>query len=191
MFDWLTALCQPLGNPAMYSAMFALDPLTLQMQACEQQIIQQNLQNPRVQALYQQHQAQGGWLSPEQFAYQYAATGGFTPEGKASYYAHEQANQTRETIAFRGLQQAEATRAAAQEENQAHFAANQQTFGTQLMGNSTWFDPQTAQAYTLPHTLAANSYYYDPATQRQFFRDAQGHYHVYQNGWWYELGQKQ
>jgi len=76
------------------------DQLTQQMQQAGTNLIQQNLQNPQVQAMYQQHLAQGGTMTPEQFAYNYAATGGFSPEGMANYNRTTQDIQQRDQAAI-------------------------------------------------------------------------------------------
>lgn len=70
-----------------------------QMQQQQNTIVQRTMQSPDYQAKYQHHLAQGGRLSPQQFAYQYAATGGFSAEGMARYRQSESQNQQREMVA--------------------------------------------------------------------------------------------
>ena len=167
------------------------DMLSRQMAAGQQQIVQANMQNPRVQQMYQQHRAQGGCLSFPDFAYQYAATGGFTPQGMANYAATERQIQANDMSAWQGYQQAQANRGAAQMNMQQHSHNNQQEFGHTLQGNSTWVDPNSGSSYALPHTAQPGAVYQDPNTGRYFGMDQQGQYHVWENGWWTRMQPRQ
>ncbi|MEO7326783.1 MAG: hypothetical protein ABIW82_18325, partial [Dokdonella sp.] len=69
--------------------------LSQQMQRAENDVVRRLMQNPDCIAKYEQHRAAGGGLSFEQFAYQYAATGGFSAQGMARFRQSEQANQQR------------------------------------------------------------------------------------------------
>jgi len=70
-------------NAMINQSMANLNNIVKQAEQRGQQAVQQAMNDPRCKAMYQQHQQQGGRLSYQQFAYEYARTGGFTPEGKA------------------------------------------------------------------------------------------------------------
>ncbi len=132
------------------------DQLNAQMQAGLDAIIRQNMADRRIQAMYQQAVASGQFQGTlADYAYAYAATGGFTPQGygnlmasnaqiagqhdrmMADYWASQQGIRD----AFAGWT--------------GGFAANQQEAGLGLMGQSTWqggYGPQQA-----PHTWAPGS----------------------------------
>ena len=154
--------------------------------ASENSIVSRNLNDPRVQAMYRQHLAQGGRSTPQQFAYRYAATGGFTPQGIAYFNATEARNRAGEMNALHGLRQAQAARGVAQANYMAGFQQNNAEFGNLLMGNSTYTNPNTGSNYVLPHTLQAGQPYRD-ATGNYFQTDARGNKYIYNNGWWYPL----
>ena len=178
---------------AMINAQMAqMDATLAQAQNHVNGIVQQNMQDPVVQAAYQRHvaEAQRTGAAPwnfETFAYYYAATGGFSAEGKAAWYRNEAANGAREMAAWKDLQIAEANRAAAQADNSASFSRNQNEFGNQLMGNSTYSAPN-GYANVLPHTWQANTYHnYNGNT---YFVDEGGRYYAYSNGSWVPLTQR-
>ena len=158
-----------------------------QMQQQQAQVIQRTMANPDCQAKYQQHLAQGGRLSYPQFAYQYAATGGFTAQGMAVYRQSEAANQQREAAAAQGLRQAQAARGQAQQDHAVGYARNQAEAGRVLQGNSSWVDPANGQQRALPY-LGANAGYQDPQSGQRFWRDGNGQYYAQaQNGGWYPM----
>jgi hypothetical protein len=160
------------------------DQLSQQMQQTQANIIQQNLQNPQVQAMYQQHRAQGGTMSPEQFAYMYSATGGFPPEGMANY------NRTTQDIQQRDQASINAYRDNQHRNNvdmQNRFQRNDEIAhqrGNLLNGTTDYVDPNTGTQYNLSHTAQPNTQTYDPSTGESFYRDGYGNYQrVDQNGW--------
>ena len=160
--------------------------LSMQMQQAEQQIVQQVMQNPDCQAKYQQHLASGGTLSYPQFAYQYAATGGFTPGGIARFRAGEQANQAAEQAAWNGYRGAQDQRAAAQNAYAEGYSNNQAEAGRVMQGQSTWVDPASGQSYALSY-LGGNAYV-DPNSGRQFVRDGNGQFYTQgPDGGWYPM----
>lgn len=122
-----------------------------QMQQMTNGIVQQNMNNPQVQYAYQQHLAQGGQYSFEQFCYMYAATGGFSAQGMASY------NQTTNTIAnqdraaYSDYQAAQAQSAAAMQDWRNGYYANQNEAGNVMQGNQTYYAPNGG-AQVLPYT---------------------------------------
>jgi hypothetical protein len=154
-------------------------------------IVQQKMQDPAVQAAYQQHvaRAQATGLQPwnfETFAYNYAATGGFSASGVAAWQQNEAANNARVMEARRGLQAAQANRAAAHAELADGFARNQNEFGNQLMGNSTFAAPN-GHSSVLPHTWQPDTYHvYQGNT---YYVDQGGRYYAYSNDTWVPLTQ--
>jgi hypothetical protein len=127
------------------------------------QIVRQKMQDPQVQAAYRQYLAQAAqsgtqpWNFPT-FAYYYAATGGFSDRGKAAWYGSERAIQANEQRAWQGVREAEAARQGAQTDLQAGYSRNQQEAGRQLLGQSTFVNPQ-GQTQALPHTWQRNTSY--------------------------------
>ena len=72
-----------------------------------QQIVQQKMQDPQVQQAYQQHLAQARQQGVQPydfptFAYYYAATNGFSTQGRAAYAANERDIQGKEAAAMQG-----------------------------------------------------------------------------------------
>ena len=146
--------------------------------ARQQNLAIQNLMaDPRVRAMYQQHQAQGGRMSYPQFAYQYGLTGGFSAEGKRRAFQAQQGINAREHNTWLGAREAEQERARAQGNWQSGYAANQLEAGNGLRGTSTWIDSTNGRSYQLPHA-AANSPNYDPQTGRYFQMDGRGNYYA-------------
>lgn len=183
MFDFLN-----LDLNAMFAGMSGA--MNQQMAGVERQVVAQAMNDPRCAAMYRDHRMQGGMLTPEQFAYQYAATGGFTPQGMANYRSSEAANQAGERAAWQGLQQAQAARGAAQAEHSAHFSANQQEAGRSLMGQTTWIEPTYGISAALPQTMPPSSVYQDPHSGRTFGTDASGNMFLWDQGWWRPMHQK-
>lgn len=157
-----------------------------QIHNAETSLVQQVMQNPQAQAMYQQHLAQGGQLSFEQFAYQYAATGGFTPAGLANYRRSEAVIAERDRNAWLGYRDAEIQRGNAQAGYMDAYHAGQAEAGNVLQGNSTWVDPNTGANTTLAYTGANVSV--DPGSGRAYYRDASGQYYA-QDGYgnWYAM----
>ena len=164
--------------------------LASQMKQLENKIVQANLNNPQVKAMYQKHRAQGGTLSPQEFAYQYAATGGFTPQGKLAYFNNNNANTQRIQQTWQGLQTAQQNSAQALANWQAGFANIQKERGNLLQGNSSYYHPGTGQTYVLPHNVAGGTITYNPATGQHYRVDNLGNYSVYYNGVWQPLNKQ-
>lgn len=161
--------------------------LDQQMRQREALVVQQVMQNPRAQALYQQHRAQGGQLSFPQFAYQYAATGGFTPDGMARFRQNESANQQREQQSWAGLQQAQRERAEAQQGQRDAYWRNQNEAGLGLQGRGTYYDPASGGTRVLPNTQPGQVSR-DPRTGQAFVMDQRGNYYGQApDGQWYPL----
>ena len=129
-----------------------------------QQIVQQKMQDPQVQQAYQQHLAQAGQQGAQPydfptFAYYYAATNGFSAQGRAIYAANERDIQGKEAAAMQGYRNAQAERQAAMSDWQAGYARNQQEAGRQLRGESSFVNPANGATQPLPHTWQANTYH--------------------------------
>lgn len=157
-----------------------------QMQQSQQQIVQQNMNNPQVQALYQQHLMQGGRMSFEQFAYMYAATGGFSPQGIQNYYATSRQITAQEQQAYQGYLAAQRQRALAQRGLAEGFDRIMNESGHMLGGNSTYVHPGTGQPVVLPH-VRPGEIHRDQAGQA-YQMDNLGIYYVQApNGLWYPM----
>lgn len=158
----------------------------MQMQQMQNTIVQQNMQNPQVQAMYRQHLAQGGQMSFPQFAYMYAATGGFSQQGIQNYRNSESQNQRNEQNAYQGYLNAQRERGQAQQQYMDGYHRNNQEFGNTLQGNSTYSSPMTGQQ-VLPHTQPGQPYY-DQNTGRTYVMNNLGQYFVRMpNGSWYPM----
>ncbi|MCC7152723.1 MAG: hypothetical protein IT501_11995 [Rubrivivax sp.] len=151
------------------------------------QAVQQRMQDPAVQAAWQQYVMASGGRPPMNYAtftYYYIYTNGFSAAGTAHMRANEAGIQRREAAAWQGLQQAQAARAAAQQGQRDAYFANQQEAGRQLMGQSTYVAPN-GYRLQLPHTWQPGS---TQQYQGQTYHvDAGGRYYVWGNGWWYPL----
>lgn len=163
-----------------------------QMQAMTDGIVQQNMNNPQVQAMYQQHRAQGGQYSFEQFCYMYAATGGFTPQGTA-YWQQNEANISRQQQqAWANYQNAQAQSAAALQDWRNGYSANQAEAGNIMQGYQTYSTPGGG-SQVLPYTWQPGyqsynnqSYYVDPSYN--YYQQTPGGYYqqvptYYSNGY--------
>lgn len=150
--------------------------------------VQQRMQDPAVQAAWQQYVASTGGrpaMNYPTFTYYYIYTNGFSAGGMAHMRATEAGIQQREATAWQGVRQAEAGRAAAQQGQRDAYFANQQEAGRQLMGQSTYRAPD-GYRLQLPHTWQPNTTVQYQG--RTYHVDAGGRYHVQgADGWWYPL----
>lgn len=151
--------------------------LDREIQSRTAEIVERTMRNPDCHAKYLQHVAQGGTLSYPQFAYQYAATGGFTPEGIQRYRSSEQQNQQREFQAWQELQRAQRERSQARQQYADRYSRNQNQAGDVLQGRSWWIDPTTGQRKSLAY-IGPNQGYVDPQTGNRYWRDGSGRYAV-------------
>jgi hypothetical protein len=154
--------------------------MAAEMERGQNQIIAQVMQNPRAIAMYQQHRAQGGQMSPQQFAIWYAGTRGGTDV--STFVNNERANSERENDRVRALRGAEVARGQAQMGyiNGGH-AINQEV-GNGLTGRGTYVGPN-GQGYVLPNTQPGQVQR-DPNTGAAFVMNNQGQYFMYTpNGW--------
>lgn len=148
-----------------------------QMGATQNSIIQRNLADPHVMGLYQQHLAQGGRMTAEQFAYAYAATGGFTPQGYANYNNTSRQINAQQQQSMQGLHNAETARAQAQSQWSAGHFNHQQEAGRGLMGQGSYVDPRTGSPVQLNYLPSAQPSY-NPQTGMYYVQDANGNYHA-------------
>jgi len=153
-------------------------------------IVQQRMQDPQVQASYQQYVAQMQRSGQQpmdypSYTYQYVYTNGFSAQGVAAARANEANNSARERAAVQGVRDAERNRAAAMAQQQQSYSANQQEAGRQLMGNSTYTAPNGSQT-VLPHTWQNNSSHRYQGNN--YHVDTSGQYWVQgSDGYWYAL----
>ena len=168
-------------------SMARMNNIVAQAENRMQGAVQQRMQDPAVQAAWQQYVARNGGrpaMNYPTFTYYYIYTNGFSSQGMAHMRATESGIQQREAAAWQGVRQAEAGRAAAQQGQRDAYFANQQEAGRGLMGQSTY---QAGGWRTqLPHTWASNT-----TVQYQghtYHVDGGGRYHVLgSDGLWYPL----
>lgn len=154
------------------------------------QIVQQRMQDPAVQASYQQYLQQMAAagrqpMNYQTYAYYHVYTNGFSAQGMAHMRNTESGIQQREQASWQGYQQAQQQRGQAQQAWQNGYYNNQQEAGRQLMGNSTYYGPN-GTPQQLPHTWQRNATYQYQG--RMYHVDASGQYYQQApNGWWYPL----
>ena len=165
------------------------DPLGQQLNAFNRGIVQNNMADPQVQQAYQTYMAAGspyGFMTPEQFAYQWASTGGFTPEGMRYRQEQDAFNRGNEIDAVRRLRDAEAARGKAQ----GAWAENYLENSSGLADTSRGLEERTdiyGQRTMLPYLEHAQPWA-GAGTEGNFQQDAQGRW--WQRGWdgnWYPM----
>ncbi len=195
----LTTLLAALAPNATASAQMMMPDYSHFYRAIEQQSaaiaqaqqaqLQQVMQYPEVQAMYQQHLAQGGQLSLDQFAYQWAMTAGFTPQGIQNYQRGQAERDAQLRRGWAGVQQAEQNTANAMREWNAGHARNSQEFGNVLSGNSTWTNPTDGSQAVLPY-LGPRGHVTDPASGANYYRMPNGQYYMQgPGGYWTPMQQ--
>ncbi len=153
-------------------------------------IVQQRMHDPQVQASYRQYLAQQQQRGQQAmdyptYTYNYVYTNGFSAAGMAHARANEGNLAARERAAVQGVREAEANRGAAMQNQRDGYFRNQQEAGRQLMGNSTFTAGNGAQT-VLPHTWQANTTHQHQGNT--YHVDASGQYWVQAtNGYWYAL----
>lgn len=156
-----------------------------QMQSGLNDIIAQNMQNPQVIAMYNQSVASGQFSGTlEQFAYNYAATAGFT--NVQGYYNTSNDIVNKEKNAWAGYQGAVTNYNNAYGAYTGGFSNNMQEAGRGLMGQSTYYGYGNGQQ--LPHTWQPETYQYYQGNE--YFVDQSGTYWMADpngSGYWYEL----
>ena len=151
---WLPLAAQAQDYGAMIQQQMALMNQRLaQGQNMVQQMVQQRMQDPRVQQAWQQYLAQTGdrpAMDYPTFTYNYIYTNGFSAAGIQHARNTEARNQAAERNAYDGYRQAQQQRAAAMQDQRNGYFAQQQEAGRGLMGRSTYQVGGAAQV--LPHT---------------------------------------
>ncbi len=143
-----------------------------QMATQQEQVIQQVLRSPQAMAMYP---TCGRGLTPRQFAYKYAATGGCTAAGAQAYMRQSQDIARRDQQAFQGYQGAVQTYRNAYNGWTAGQSANLQEAGRGLMGRQTYYDPQSGRNLDMSYLPQGNGYY-DPRSGRSYVQDGRGGY---------------
>jgi hypothetical protein len=159
-----------------------------QMEVQLQQIIAQVMQDPRFQSMYQQYIMSGGTATAEQYAYSYAATGGFTPQGMQIYQNSEALSAAKIQNAWNGYQSAVQGYQEAYNNYTGSFAETTNEMGNVLMGNSTYVDYATGSSYVLPHTWQTETYNYHNG--QTYYVDYAGQYFMVDpnnSDWMYPL----
>lgn len=190
-------LLSSLAEAQDYGAMIqqqlqAGEQMNRQMTAMTNGFVQQNMQNPQVQAMYQNYRNTGGQMSFEQFAYGYSATGGYTAQGMAIYNQNEQNIAQRDRQAVQAYRQSQAQNA--QVLQQMHDSNNRIAYdrGNLLSGNSRYVDPSTGQRYNLPAASQPGNSYYDAGTGQSFYKDQSYNYQrTDPNGYTYDLNEEE
>lgn len=143
-----------------------------------QQIVQRNMANPQVQYAYQQYLAHGGQAGFEQFAYYYAATGGFSRQGIQNYNQTSQSISAQQQNAWNGYQQAQQQSQQAIQGWQNGYSQNQQEAGYSLNGQATYSTPAGAQVLNYLNQPG----YYQQNGQNYYMDQGGNYYYVYPNG---------
>ncbi|WP_395702770.1 hypothetical protein [Aquabacterium sp.] len=153
-------------------------------------VVQQRMQDPSVQAGYQQYLQQMAAagrqpMNYQTYAYYHVYTNGFSAQGMAHMRNTESGIQAREQASWQGWQQAQAQRGQAQQAWRDGYYRNQQEAGRGLMGQST-YTAGNGSTQQLPHTWQRNTMneyqgqtYYVDASGQYFQRGA--------DGYWYPL----
>ena len=121
-----------------------------QMYYQTQQIIDEVYQDPRFQSMYWQYVNSGGTATIAQYAYSYAATGGFTPQGMQIYQNSEAMSAAKVQSAWQNYQNAVAGYRDEYGNYTGGFSKNINEAGNILMGNSTYIDPGTGSVMSCP-----------------------------------------
>jgi hypothetical protein len=167
-----------------------MNNIVAQAQQASNNMVQQRMQDPQVQAAYRQYLGQmqsSGQRAMDfpSYTYNWIYTRGYSADGIRHARANEAGMQAREHAAWQGLQQAQAQRGQAQQAQRDSYFANQQEAGRGLMGQSTYTVPNGAQMQ-LPQTWQANTTHQHQGNT--YGVDASGQYHVLgANGWWYPV----
>ena len=151
--------------------------LNAQMQAVSNHIVQQNMNNPDCQQLYQAHRQQGGTLDFPAFCLQYAETGGFTPEGKQRYMQSRTQIQTQDQANMNAHRQYSEN---LQRETTAYRNAVQDKWANQrgetLSAEATFVNSANGTAWQLPTNLSLGQTVRDPGSGNDFAMDIHGQY---------------
>jgi hypothetical protein len=160
-------------------------------QQIEQQLTRQNMQDPQVQQMYGQYQSNGGQGSFEQFAFGYAATGGYTPRGWNHWHQSQTQIQNRDRQSVADYHN-HVNRLWAETNDYRRNVQDRIAYhrGELLSGNGTYVDPFTGQHQQLPYTSETGTWHTDYYGYQQFQMDSFGNYWMRnpQTGLWYQMG---
>jgi hypothetical protein len=151
-----------------------------QLEAQQAQFWQNVLRNPEVRAAYQQHLAQGGQSSYEQFAYWYAMTAGGTNVQAAVVAQRRQIEGLRE--ANETVKGGHISYNDSWHKRQGQIDDTMRRYGEGAI-NGNWYyqNPNTGENYTLPYTSVPGYY---TSGNNTFYKDVNGQYYMYSgNGW--------
>lgn len=158
-----------------------MNQLDYQMQQAQNQIVNQNMNNPAVQQMFQQYQNAGspyGQMTYEQFAYAYAATGGFSAQGMENYNRTTREINARDSAAQRDYQNYVNNLWSSTNQYRSEVYDRQQRDFGDLMTGSTWYgNSGDGQRYYLPYTAQQGQMYTD-GYGRTFMVDAGGNYQM-------------
>lgn len=142
-------------------------------------IVNQNMNDPRVVAAWRQNPR---GMSLQQYAYAYAATGGFTPQGMANYNNTSQNIARQQQQAWAGYQGAVQNYRNAYNGWTAGQSANMQEAGRGLMGQQSYYNPYNGQNVALRYiqpgqTWSQGGYTYSMAPDGNYYASTG-------NGYW-------
>jgi hypothetical protein len=143
-----------------------------------QQMVQANMANPQVQYAYQQYLARGGQGSFAEFAYSYAATGGFSQQGMRNYYQTSQSINAQQQNAWNGYQQAQQQSQQALQGWQNGYSRNQSEAGYNLNNQATYSTPNGPQVLNYNNQPG----YYQVQGQTYYMDPGGNYYYVHPNG---------
>lgn len=153
------ALATLLGGAAPALAQAGFDDLWAQWQgtnnqlaASEAQMMQQLMNDPRIQAGYQQHLSQGGQMSFQQYAYYHGATAGFTPQGA------QQFQQSQGRIASDNAAAYQTYMNGWYERSQLPTSDRTAEAGRVMQGTRKWQDPATGRCWAVAYIEAGVPY---------------------------------
>jgi hypothetical protein len=133
-------------------------------------IVQQNMANPQVQTGYNQWIANGGGGTYEEYAYGWAATGGYSAQGLANYGATSADIANQYQNAIQGYWDAMGNYQDAYGAYTGSFSAHMNDAGNGLAGNGTFYNSYSGMNEVLPYTWQpgtvntynGSTYYVDP-----------------------------
>jgi hypothetical protein len=163
------------------------DELQGQMDSGLSSIIGQTMNNPQAQQMFAQYRANGYQGSFEQFAYEYAATAGFTPGGIAHYNGVTQDIQAKDQANYDAYRNSQGAYADAYGQYTAGHSNNQNEAGLGLSGQSTYTGAYGSQQ--LPHTWGANTAH--TYNGNNYYVDQSGAYWMADpngSGYWSQMG---
>lgn len=152
-----------------------------QMMAQQQQIVAQVMQLPHFQQMYYQYRSQGGHLSPQQYAVEYAARGRFTEDGMRNFQNSRNQIEANDRRAMEGYRAAEENRRRAQQQYMDGGNAIAQERGYGLSGRGTYVGPDgggRVMSYMQPGQIQTD------AQGNRYVMNNQGQYFMATpNGW--------